>query len=195
MPVPFASLGGLSESRREVARLWLRLLRQKRRLTSLISDENENEFDPFFSLSLSPPRDCLSPLNPRPLTPACFLPPFLLRSPRGWLQSLESSPFFLLPESFLFLSFPSFLFHIRPSLLLRPFFTGQPFPRLDKMNRELTRRAFPFFPFFSLSFSSEETKSGQWDARREVETDGERERETLICVLALITLRLRSARR
>ena len=63
------------------------------------------------------------------------------------------------------------------------------------MNRELTRRAFPFFPFFSLFFSSEETKLGQWDARREVETDGERERETLICVLALITLRLRSARR
>ena len=54
---PFRSLlGGLSENRREVARLWLRLLRQKRRLTSLISDENENEFDPFFSLSLSPPR-------------------------------------------------------------------------------------------------------------------------------------------
>lgn len=40
-----------AELKREVARLWLRLLRQKRRLTSLISDENENEFDPFFSLS------------------------------------------------------------------------------------------------------------------------------------------------
>ena len=40
-----------AEPKREVARLWLRLLRQKRRLTSLISDENENEFDPFFSLS------------------------------------------------------------------------------------------------------------------------------------------------
>lgn len=40
-----------AEPKREVARLWLRLLRQKRQLTSLISDENENEFDPFFSLS------------------------------------------------------------------------------------------------------------------------------------------------
>lgn len=55
-----------AELKREVARLWLRLLRQKRRLTSLISDENENEFDPFFSVSpflrrLPFPSVCLSP--------------------------------------------------------------------------------------------------------------------------------------
>jgi len=49
-----------TESKREVARLWLRLLRQKRRLTSLISDENENEFDPFFLSFFVPPPVLLS---------------------------------------------------------------------------------------------------------------------------------------
>lgn len=73
-----------AEPKREVARLWLRLLRQKRRLTSLISDENENEFDPFFSLSpflrRFPFRPPLTPFSHDPhhvrasLSAKCLLP-------------------------------------------------------------------------------------------------------------------------
>lgn len=83
-----------AEPKREVARLWLRLLRQKRRLTSLISDENENEFDPFFSLPpfhqlrllfvrhcllLSPPlsHSCLVPSTRTSLSAKCLLSSFV----------------------------------------------------------------------------------------------------------------------
>lgn len=81
-----------AEPKREVARLWLRLLRQKRRLTSLISDENENEFDPFFSL---PPFHQLRLLFVR----HCLLlsPPLsLLLGPfHAYVLVCEVSPFFI----------------------------------------------------------------------------------------------------
>ena len=187
---PFRSLlGGLSESRREVARLWLRLLRQKRRLTSLISDENENEFDPFFSLSLSPSSGLASS--------------FSLKLARSLTRSLSLSPY-LNPSclSFslcpLFAPFPSSFTGSPLILLLHPFLTLPSF-----LSSTFHSFCIRLSPFLSFSFLPREPCGGAapgsvgflFSSRKRNQVSGTREGrsrltgETLICVLALITLR------